>query len=115
MNHSYFLERERFLLEPPFGATFSTQTGVGFGAFGALSVAAPLATAGGPVFKAHRRVSLNSRLESNKEEDNCGREEMLVSDGGEAAPRPCRGTSLKRNRPPLGTYSRAMPRALRWS
>ena len=28
---------------------------------------------------------------------------------------PYRGTSLKRNRPPLGPYSRPMPRALWWS
>ena len=28
---------------------------------------------------------------------------------------PCRGTSLIRNRIPLGPYSRAMPRALPWS
>ena len=29
--------------------------------------------------------------------------------------RPYRGTSPIRNRPPLGSYSRTMPRALRWS
>jgi len=51
---------------------------------------------GGLVFEARRLcVSLNSRLASNKEEEEG-----------------YRGTSLIRKRIPLGPYSRTMPRAL---
>jgi len=103
---------------------------------------------GGLVFKAHRIfVSLNSRLESNKEEKTKyergrerGRERWIERGRGiDLAPpsqERCkvfagvqavgslslsiisnptyRGTSLIRNRLPLGPYSRQMPRALRW-
>ena len=74
------------------------------------------------VLKAHRLcLSLNSRLDSNKEEE----EEEVVSLGAEVGGvlkvSPCslaplargyRGTSLMRKRFPLGPYSRDMPRPL---
>ena len=39
----------------------------------------------------------------------------LVKDGRGDAPKEYRGTSLIRNNPSLGLYSRLMPRALWWS
>ena len=72
---------------------------------------------GGLVFKAHRLcVSLNSRLESNKEE---GKQGFSVDPFYELVRRSevfaYRGTSLIRNRHPVGPYSRTVSRALWWS
>ena len=79
------------------------------------------------VFKAHRLcVSLNSRIESNKEEEGVQSHRsrghaaisFAVRSSSMSPKRPLksyRGASLIRTRPPLGPYSRTMIRALWWS
>jgi len=62
---------------------------------------------GGLVFKAHRLcVSLNSRLESNKEEEDTWWERARHP----GLKLSYRGTSLTRNTPLLGPYSRTTSR-----
>ena len=67
----------------------------------------------------HTFVSLNSRIESHKEEDEVP---WVSKPAWQALLWKCalrlpryRGTSLTRNNPPVGPYSRVLPRALRWS
>ena len=56
-------------------------------------------------------VSLNSRLESNKEEEE-DKSEQALAHHVDVIPSEYRGTSIIRNSAPLAPYSRNMPRAL---
>jgi len=77
---------------------------------------------GGLVFKTHTFVSLNSRRESNKEDEEKDLgppRQTLEPLPGETRHYPLtgdyRGTSLVRNNPTLGPYRKPMSRALWWS
>ena len=59
----------------------------------------------------YQTLNVSGQEEKGSEEEEEGDEDPQVSQN----PQSYRGTSLIRNRVPLGPYSGTIPRALRWS